>query len=214
MLRSFVLSATLGLLLLAGCQECPEAPPGADFGTTTGNTQSTPDASALVPFSEQIIYDVLIRTSPEDDETDWRLTNVDATNRDAWLEAIFNAIREGKLTAYAHPLGIPTREAEWAIQPEAFDALLTDTTIVWVENIDTEEMEESMQVTTTGSDEVFRLDFVEDWKYDLNTLQLVKTVTGMSCMTPVFSLETGEFRGNKKLFWVWFTDEPMLDYPA
>ena len=134
---------------------------------------------------------------------------------DAWLKGVFAAIREGKLTAYAHPLGIPTRDAEWALTAEAFDAMLRDTVVAWVENLETGEMEETApQIMETTAEEVFRLDFVEDWKFDPNTLQLVKTVKGISFMTPVFSLETGEFRGNKKLFWVWFDKEPLLDYPA
>lgn len=193
-------------VLALGCG-CPESPEQA-------TTQPTDAAPNLSNFSDQIICDVLIKTMPDMEETDWRLTNVDEANRDQLLEGIFSAVKAGKLTAYAHPLGIPTRDQEWALAPAAFEAMLVDTLVQWVENPDNGEMVETVMFVETNPEDIFRLEFVEDWAFDPTTLRLEKTVTGMACLTPIYSYDTGEFRGNKKLFWVWFNDAPLLNYPA
>ena len=59
-----------------------------------------------------------------------------------------------------------------------------------------------------------RIEFTEEWSYDPETLRPIKIVNGMTLLFPVYSLETGEYMGNRKKVQIWFDDKPMLEYPA
>lgn len=210
-MNRFVLMVAAATLFAA----CGQPTETANSGNAEAPAEEAAASAAIgISLSPQIIYDVAIRTSPDEEETDWRLTNVKEGHLNQFLADVFASVRAGKLAAYAHPLGVPTRDEQYKISPEAFDAFCTDTVVFWVEDPASGEMVETPTATQTTHEEVFSLEFVEDWQYDPATLLMTKTVTGFCCMVPVFSLETGLFKGNKKLFWVWFDDEPLLDYPA
>lgn len=51
---------------------------------------------------------------------------------------------------------------------------------------------------------VFR--FLEEWSFDISTLAITKKVVGLCLVNQDFDMVTGEFRGYRPIFWVYFSD--------
>jgi hypothetical protein len=59
---------------------------------------------------------------------------------------------------------------------------------------------------------VFR--FLEEWSFDVNTMAITKKIVGLCPVVEDFDVMTGEFRGYRPLFFVYFADpwNPLKGY--
>jgi len=209
------------LVFILAFVACSDSQPTSEKTESATKAQPTTEANTTVEapatggnlLTKQIFYDVLVKTLPSEEETDWRLTNFEEETRYNYINSLFLAIREGKLSAYSHPLGVPTKADEYKVTPDKFTDLLKDTLTFTVENPDNGKLEEYTQVTEYSPTDVTLMDFVEEWSFDPETLRPQKLVRGVALTFPVFSMQ-GEYKGNRRLFYVWFDDQPLLDYPA
>lgn len=197
-MKTFAICLVSAAFLFA-CQDCPDA---------TTSTQEK-DSAQLIVITPQIEYAMNIIDPHE--SGDWWHENIKEEERVKLLGAITAAVRSGKLTAYYHPLGMPAMEEKYAMSMGDFEAIWLSVDTVIVEDIETGESREVVVETKTGLDEIDLLFFMEEWRLDEKNLQLIKVVNGIAFGRKIYDMDTGDFRGNKVLFWVWLNDIKLLD---
>lgn len=135
-----------------------------------------------VIIADTIIYDVVIKNAfPEDDWQEFCLKNVDRT---ALANIIFNAIYNGKLTAYDYQQEKPM-------------------TIKEVQELEKE----------YSRDKIAKIQFIEEWYFDEKEMKMGKRVNEIMLAYELNNFD-GEIRGYKAGVKVYLTDKsknPNLD---
>jgi len=176
-----VILALLSLALLIGFTQCTE--------------QKEEDTRTLI--TKKIQYDVPIMNP--DASHDWWVRNIEGSDREALLDNIFDKVLSGDIQAYDYfnePLSI--KEVERILSDTTAEVLQRpyppypeyDTTIIY----------------TIERSDVTLLRFLEEWKYDEQSLQIDKKVYAIS---PVIEMNVNGMMVTRPLFWV-YTDEDFL----
>lgn len=125
-------------------------------------------------------------------------------------KSLFDVIKDGiiktsELTAYyTGDLGdddMFTRE----LTPAEIMSILQDTVVQYAEDPDTGEMIETKTVTEVTSEQITRYEVKEDWFFDRQRSVLDVRIIGI-CPKVAEKDEFGEFKGYKRLFWIYFPE--------
>lgn len=148
-------------------------------------------------ITKKIQYDVPIVNM--DPTYDWWIKNIEGSDREAMLNNIFDKVLSGELQAYDYfmePLSI-----------QGVESMLVDTLIQTLMHA-TEPYDEydTMVITRIEPGHVSMLRFLEEWKYDENTLKIDKKVYAIS---PVLEVTINGQNVTRPLFWI-YTDDSIL----
>ncbi len=124
--------------------------------------------------------------------------------------SLFDVIKDGviktnELTAYSTgPLGdddMFTKE----LTPSEIMSILQDTVVQYAEDPDTGEMIETQTIENVKSEQITRYEIKEDWFFDRQRSVLDVRIIGI-CPKVAEKDEFGEFKGYKKLFWIYYPE--------
>jgi len=145
-------------------------------------------------ITKKIQYDVPILNDNPD--YDWWIGNIEGSDRDALLNNIFEKVRSGEIQAYDYFNEPLTLGQIGSILVDTLHMVLMRTTAPYTE-YDTTIIKE----TLPGHVSMIR--FLEEWKYDENTLLIEKKVYAIS---PVMEVMVAGEKVTRPLFWVHFDE--------
>lgn len=151
--------------------------------------------------TERIQYDVTIHNSEPD--MDWWVQNLEGISREKLLADVFGQVSEGKVKAYEFSTVEPYTTDDIKKMMRRVDTISVERPVPPYDLVDT------VMVTEIRISDVSRLRFLEEWQMNEKTLEITKKVAGICPMVERFS-DSGELRGYKPLFWVFFDEK----YPA
>lgn len=151
--------------------------------------------------TKRIQYDVFIQNP--DPDMDWWVQNLEGSNREKLVSDILTRVREGKVKAYDFLTYKAYTVDEIAAMMKRVDSISVERSTPPYDLVDT------VLVTEIRMADITKLRFLEEWKMDDKTLEFSKKVAGI-CPLVERHTDSGELRGYKPLFWVFFDDK----YPA
>lgn len=112
---------------------------------------------------------------------------------------------DGSLTAY--DLG-PTLDDEFTIplNPTQVDSMLNREVVSYRPNLDTGEPEAVTQIIKMTTTDIVAYKLKEDWIFDKQRSERYVRIIGLAPVYLNKSLETGEVKGVKELFWLYFPE--------
>ncbi len=124
--------------------------------------------------------------------------------RKALIDVIHDALSAGQLTAYGNPtfddeFKVPLTKSEIEAIFVKWDSTTTQ------EDPETGEMKVAPTKVEVGADKVKQYTLKEDWFFDKQRSVLDVRIIGICPMIEDFT-ESGEFRGYKRLFWIYFPE--------
>ncbi len=176
----FVLIASI--LVLSVCTS------SCQKGENTGKTQVT----------KRIQYDVTIRNT--DSDMDWWVQNIEGSNREKLLKDIMLQVTDGKVKAYDFLTCKPYSADEIKGMMKRVDSISVERATPPYDLVDT------VIVSEVRLSDITRLRFLEEWSMNEKTLAFSKKVAGI-CPMLERRTDSGELRGYKPLFWVFFDDK-------
>jgi hypothetical protein len=151
--------------------------------------------------TKRIQYDVSIKNT--DPEMDWWVQNIEGSNREKLVKDILNNVSSGKVKAYDFLSCKPFTTNEIATMMKRVDTISVERSTPPYDLIDT------VMVTEIRISDIAKLRFLEEWSMNDKTLVFTKKVAGI-CPMIERRTDSGELRGYKPLFWVFFDAK----YPA
>jgi len=151
--------------------------------------------------TKRIQYDVSIRNS--DPELDWWVQNVEGSSREKLISDILRQVSEGKVKSYDFLTCNPITTDEIKSMLKRVDTISVERSTPPYDLVDT------VLVSEIRPGDITRLRFLEEWSMNEKTLAFTKKITGICPMVERHS-DSGELRGYRPLFWVFFDDK----YPA
>ena len=151
--------------------------------------------------TKRIQYDVMLR-SPEAD-MEWWVQNIEGGNREKLVKDIMRKVTDGDVKAYDFLSYKPLGKNELSLMMKRVDTVSMESAKPPYELVDT------VLVNELRLSDITKLRFLEEWKMDDKTLGFSKKVLGICPMVEKYT-DSGELRGYKPLFWVFFDDR----YPA
>jgi hypothetical protein len=151
--------------------------------------------------TKRIQYDVPIRNSEPD--MDWWVQNIEGSNREKLVKDIFAQVTSGKVKAYDFLTCKRYTTEEINKMMKQVDSISVERSTPPYDLVDT------VLVTEIKLSEVTKLRFLEEWSMNEKTLAFSKKVAGI-CPLVERRTDSGELRGYRPLFWVFFDDK----YPA
>lgn len=151
--------------------------------------------------TKRIQYDVSIRNT--DPEMDWWVQNIEGSNRDKLVKDILEKVTSGDVKAYDYLTCKPFSAEEIKLMMKRVDTISVERSTPPYDLVDT------IMVTEIRLNDITRLRFLEEWSMNDKTLAFTKKVAGI-CPLAERLTDSGELRGYKPLFWVFFEDK----YPA
>lgn len=171
-------------------------------------------ALGLLPFScqnndraeknlvtKRIQYDVLIRNM--DPDMDWWVQNIEGSSREKLISDIIKQVSDGKVKAYDFFNNQQYSAEEIHSMMKRTDTISIERSTPPYDLVDT------IMVTELNLRDISKIRFLEEWRMDNKTLAFTKKIAGICPMLERRS-DSGELRGYKPLFWVFFDDK----YPA
>lgn len=126
---------------------------------------------------------------------------------DRWSlwRVIVDGLRNGYITAY--DLG-PTfdDEFQYPISPQGIDSVLTVTRTLYRPKLENDEVEQVEVTTEIDPSEIVAYKLKEDWIFDKQRSERYVRIIGIAPMKVWKSEETGEVKGVKELFWLYFPE--------
>jgi len=159
-------------------------------------TNGTADNKNIV--TKRIQYDVLIHNT--DTEMDWWVQNIDGSNREKLLKDILVQVTSGKVKAYDFLTCKPFNADEIKSMMKRVDTISVERSIPPYDLVDT------VLVTEIRLSDITKLRFLEEWTMNEKTLAFTKKIAGI-CPLAERLTDSGELRGYKPLFWVFFDDK-------
>ena len=148
-------------------------------------------------ITKKIQYDVPIMNP--DATHDWWIRNIEGSDREEFLNNIFGRVLSGEVRAYDYfnePLSIPQIRS---IMSDTMMQILQRPTAPYAEY-------DTMIINTIEPADITLIRFLEEWKYDPQTLQIDKKVFAIS---PVIQVTINDQIITRPLFWI-YTDESIL----
>lgn len=125
-------------------------------------------------------------------------------NRLALFDVIKKALNEGKLTAYSNP--VVDEEFKIPMTKSELEALFFKSDTLERENIDNPGvMEKVITKTELSPKDIEQFLIKEDWFFDKQKSVLDVRIIGICPLARDYS-QSGEFRGYKRLFWLYFPE--------
>ena len=119
------------------------------------------------------------------------------------MKDIIKQVTDGKVKAYDFLSCKPFTTAEIKGMMKRVDTISVERTTPPYDLVDT------VMVSEIRLSDITKIRFLEEWSVNEKTLAITKKVAGICPLVERFS-ESGELRGYKPLFWVFFDDK----YPA
>jgi len=151
--------------------------------------------------TKRIQYDVSIRNT--DPEMDWWVQNIEGGSREKLVRDIITKVTSGEVKAYDFLTCKPFSANEIKSMMKRVDTISVERSAPPYDLVDT------VLVTEIRLSDITKLRFLEEWSMNDKTLALTKKVAGI-CPLAERLTDSGELRGYKPLFWVFFDDK----YPA
>jgi len=151
--------------------------------------------------TKRIQYDVFIR-NPETD-MDWWVQNIEGSSREKLVKDIIHQVTAGEVKAYDFLTCKPYTAEEIKGMMKRVDSISVERATPPYDLVDT------VLVTEIRLTDITKLRFLEEWSMNDKTLAFSKKVAGI-CPLVERRTDSGELRGYKPLFWVFFDDK----YPA
>jgi len=151
--------------------------------------------------TKRIQYDVFIRNTEPD--MDWWVQNIEGSNREKLVSDIITRVTEGKVKAYDFLSCKPYTKDELKTMMKRIDTISVERSTPPYDLVDT------VLVTEIRLSDITKLRFLEEWKMNEKTLVFTKKVAGI-CPLLERRTDSGELRGYRPLFWVFFDNK----YPA
>lgn len=151
--------------------------------------------------TKRIQYDVSIRNT--DPEMDWWVQNIEGANREKLVKDILARVTNGEVKAYDFLTCKPFTADEIKIMMKRVDTISVERSTPPYDLVDT------LLVTEIRLSDITKLRFLEEWSMNDKTLAFTKKIAGICPMAERLT-DSGELRGYKPLFWVFFDDK----YPA
>jgi hypothetical protein len=149
-------------------------------------------------ITKRIQYDVSIRNA--DPEMEWWVQNIEGSNRDKLVKDIMEKVSSGNVKAYDFLTCKPYSAEEIKRMMKRVDTISVERSTPPYDLIDT------IMVTEIRLNDITKLRFLEEWSMNDKTLAFTKKVAGICPMAERLS-DSGELRGYKPLFWVFFDDK-------
>ena len=151
--------------------------------------------------TKRIQYDVSIRNT--DPEMDWWVQNIEGSNRDKLVKDIIEKVTSGDVKAYDFLTCKLFSPDEIKRMMKRVDTISVERSTPPYDLVDT------IMVTEIRVNDITKLRFLEEWSMNDKTLAFTKKVAGICPMVERLT-DSGELRGYKPLFWVFFDEK----YPA
>jgi hypothetical protein len=151
--------------------------------------------------TKRIQYDVPIRNT--DPDMNWWVQNIEGSSREKLLKNIITQVTAGEVAAYDFLTCKPFTADEIKSMMKRVDTISVERSTPPYDLVDT------VLVTEIRLSDITKLRFLEEWSMDDKTLVFTKKVAGI-CPLAERLTDSGELRGYKPLFWVFFDDK----YPA
>ncbi len=159
------------------------------------------DDSGKNIVTKRIQYDVMLR-SPETD-MDWWVQNIEGSNREKLVKDIIAKVANGEVKSYDFLTCKPFSADEIKQMMKRVDTISVESPKPPYGLVDT------VLVTEIRLNDITKLRFLEEWSMNDKTLAFSKKVLGICPLVEKLT-DSGEIRGYKPLFWVFFDDR----YPA
>ncbi|MDD3876900.1 MAG: hypothetical protein PHT69_09785 [Bacteroidales bacterium] len=147
-------------------------------------------------ITERIQYDVTIK-APEAD-LDWWVMNIDGSRREWLIDLILQTAYDGQVQAFNYDVPITSEEVQaigyrndTLIMP-SMEPPYEDSVVVINERLKRQD--------------IHRLRFLEEWRINEKTLEIEKKVLGIALVLSDYEKTTGELRGYRPIFWVYFDE--------
>lgn len=145
-------------------------------------------------ITKKIQYDVpIVNDNPD---YDWWIGNIEGSDREQLLENIFDKVKTGEVTAYDYfnePMSL-----------EQIGQLLVDSLQMTLQRpYDPYEEYDTLIIKKILPSDVSHLRFLEEWKYDEESLHIDKKV---SALCPVLQVKVNNQLLTRPLFWVYFEE--------
>ncbi len=151
--------------------------------------------------TKRIQYDVSIHNT--DPEMDWWVQNIEGSNRDKLVKDILVRVTSGEVKAYDFLSCKPFTAGEIKSMMKRVDTISVERSTPPYDLVDT------VLVTEIRLSDITKLRFLEEWTMNEKSLAFTKKIAGI-CPLVERRTDSGELRGYKPLFWVFFDDK----YPA
>ncbi len=166
------------------------------FSMIITSCRSGEDAGKNI-VTKRIQYDVSIHNT--DSDMDWWVLNIEGSNREKLIKDIIQQVTSGKVKAYDFVSSKPFTAEEIKGMMKRVDSISVERSTPPYDLVDT------LLVTETKLSDIKKLRFLEEWSMDDKTLAFSKKVMGI-CPLVERRSDSGELRGYKPLFWVFFDD--------
>lgn len=151
--------------------------------------------------TKRIQYDVPIRNT--DPDMDWWVQNIEGSDREKLIKDILSRVTGGEVKAYDFLSCKPFTTDEIKKMMKRVDTISVERSTPPYDLVDT------VLITEIRLSDITKLRFLEEWSMNEKTLAFTKKVAGICPMVERLT-DSGELRGYKPLFWVFFDDQ----YPA
>jgi hypothetical protein len=148
--------------------------------------------------TKRIQYDVSIHNTEPD--MDWWVQNLEGSSREKLVKDIITQVSDGKVKAYDFLSGKPFTAKEIQSMMKRVDTISVERSTPPYDLVDT------LLVSEIRLSDITKIRFLEEWKMNEKTLAFTKKVAGICPMVERRS-DSGELRGYKPLFWVFFDDK-------
>lgn len=159
------------------------------------------EAAGKNVVTKRIQYDVSIRNT--DPDMDWWVQNIEGSNREKLIKDILDRVTNGEVKAYDFLSCKPFTASEIKSMMKRVDTISVERSTPPYDLVDT------VLITEIRLSDISKLRFLEEWSMNEKTLAFTKKVAGI-CPLVERRTDSGELRGYKPLFWVFFDDK----YPA
>lgn len=128
------------------------------------------------------------------------------------MQVLWDAILAGEITAYGYETGTDNFEELIPMTANQIEVELSDTTVLETADPNDPNSTISKKVITGFSpQDVYRLRIKEDWIFDKQRSELQVRIVGICPVKEDRDPITGDFRGYKPLFWLYFPEiRPIL----
>jgi hypothetical protein len=148
--------------------------------------------------TKRIQYDVSIRNSIPD--MDWWVQNIEGSSREKLLKDIIKQVTEGKVKAYDFLSYRPYSADEVKNMMKRIDTISVERSTPPYDLIDT------VMISEIRLSDITKLRFLEEWYMNEKTLAFTKKVAAICPMVERLN-DSGDIRGYKPLFWVFFDNK-------
>lgn len=156
------------------------------------------DSAGKNLVSKRIQYDVTIHNS--DPDMDWWVQNIEGSNREKLVKDIIRQVTAGEVKAYDFLTCKPYTPEEIKNMMKRVDSISVERSTPPYDLVDT------VMITEIRLSDITKLRFLEEWSMNEKTLAFTKKVMGI-CPLVERRTDSGELRGYRPLFWVFFDDK-------